>query len=100
MIDYSKLRATTDYNLHGMTVKVSAAPFGLVRKLIRADGSADQADASADMVRACCTVDSDPLDPDQLTAIDIAALAKAAMDVNEANASDFPTPPVASDSGG
>ena len=100
MIDYSKLRPSTSYDLHGLTVQVKAASFGNFRKVMRAEGSADQADASAEIVRDCCTVDGEPLDPDQLGAMDIAALAKAAMEVNEGNASDFPTPPDGNASGG
>ena len=100
MIDYGKLIGKTTFDMRGIAVQVKAAPYGLVRALLKADGPAAQGDASADIVRACCSVDGEAIDPDQLTASDLANLAKVAMDVNGDNASDFTTPPAPSDSGG
>ena len=100
MIDYSKLALSKDFQLRGVVVRVSAAPYGLVRAVMSADTDAARAAATAEIVRACCTVEGSAIDPDYLSAMDIAKLARECMDVEESAQSDFTTPPAAPASGG
>lgn len=80
------------FDIRGVSVQVTAAPWGLVRKLIVAETMDEQGDASADIVRTCCTVAGSPIDPDQLLPDDIAQLSKIAMSDKSKDA-DFTTPP-------
>jgi hypothetical protein len=100
MIDYSKFALSKDFQLRGVVVRVSAAPYGLVKAVMVADTDAGRADASAEIVRACCTVEGAAIDPDRLSAQDIATLARESMSVEESAQSDFSTPPAVAGSGG
>lgn len=100
-IDYSKLGPPeTSFALRGVIVTIKNAPYGLVRKLMSAAGTIEQADASADIIRACCSIDGEAIDPDQLGAVDIATLSGEAIHSNREKAPDFTKPPAVSDSGG
>ena len=100
MIDYAKMIHSATHDLHGYAVQVKAVPYALVRALVRAEGGDAKAEAAAAIVRACCSIDGEGVDPDQLDMVDIAELSKAAMEVSGKAASDFPTSPDASASGG
>lgn len=100
MIDYSKLALAKDFDLRGVAVRVSAAPYGLVKAVMVADTDAGRADATADIVRACCSVGGAAIDPDRLSAQDVATLARECMNVEESAQSDFSTPPAVAGSGG
>lgn len=79
------------FDVRGVAVRVTAAPWGLVKKLVSSSDPETQANAATEIVRSCCTVDGVAVDPDELTPEDIAALSKLAIS-SKGPGSDFSKP--------
>jgi hypothetical protein len=80
------------FEVRGVAVRVTAAPWGLVKKLVSSPDPETQATATTEIVRTCCTIDGVSVDPDELTADDIATLSKLAIS-SKGPDSDFTKPP-------